>query len=727
MPGKFSLEGIFSVTDKLSAPLAKIQGRLDAFGRHANRALRGANKVVDQGLAGIGRFSNAIGIAGLASVAGLGFALTDTMQKGIELENTLIRAGAAFEIPIMKGTAAFGKLNDAAMKIGDTTEHSTLKGAQAMQDLATAGFAYEQSLGALPKIADFATAAQVDLGSATEVASGTLNSFNLKVDDAAKNTANMAMVMDSLVQAGNDSSASVAELYETVTTGGAGASAAGASLQQFLGATNALADTGVKGAAAGTGLSNVFIRLSKQTPVAAAEMKKYGLRVDKLKDGSIDMVGTLGNFEKGMKKLGKSQKLAAINTIFGESAGNAFLKLMAAGPAKVQKYTDSLEGATGKSAELAATVRGSTGNQLQMFFNRLENLKFKVFETLGPLVLQITDAISKWVTENQKLITSKVESWLTWIRDNLPLIATGIKDAGIALAAFVAIALTVKTVSAIATVLGVLSTAFAWLEFTALLLGTTMATVIWPILLIGAAVAGLAALVWKFWPEISGFFTAVYEWSVKAIGDMWAWIKTAFTSVKDFLVASFEFVVGLLAVLFAPQIAMVKWFIGAVGKLFEGAVTWITEALQPLKEFFSGMWRIFMSDVDAFVSKFKEVWAPFGKFFSELWAGIVENFWAFVDPMLAGIKKVINLIRTVGRLTLGTDEEGGTVTDTVAGTPTVSPQARAAQEAVEANQSIEANASVGGTITVEQKPGTKATVKGKRGTIPLRVSPSGAF
>jgi hypothetical protein len=369
-------------------------------------------------------------------------------------------------------------------------------------------------------------------------------------------------------------------------------------------------------------------------------------------------------------------------------------------------------------------VRGSTGNQIQMFFNKLENLKFKVFETLGPLVLQVTDSISKWVAENQKLITSKVESWLTWIRDNLPLITTGIKDAGIALAAFVVIAGTVKTVSLIATVVGALATAFAWMEFTALLLGTTMATVALPIILIGAAVAGLAALVWAYWPEITSFFTSVKDWAVAAFGSMWTWIKSGFAAAKTFLVATFEFVVGLLALLFAPQIAVAKWFIGVLSGLFNSAVSWIQEAWTPIAGFFTDLWGKVVAIAQSFFGILKGVWEPIGAFFSDLWQGIVDTFMSIVGPILDTAKGIIDAVRTVGRLTLGAaDEEGGAVGGVQPGDAMVSPQARAAQETVEAN----ANASVDGKITVEAKPGTKATVKAKPGKIPLRVSPSGAF
>jgi len=743
---KFSIEAVFSAIDKLSAPIGKIKTKLAGMGKGAGAALRGANAAVNKGLAGLGKLGDAIGVGAVLSVAGLGVAITDTMQKGIEFEASLIRAGAALDVPVRKGTKGFALLADAALKVGASTEHSSLKAAVALNDLATAGYSAEQSIGAVFKIADFASAGTLELADATNIASGTLASFGLRVADATQNTANMGRIMDVLVKAANDSNASVAELYETIKKGGATASASGASIEQFLGAANVLATSGLKGELAGTGLANVFLRLAHQTPVAAKEMKRYGIAVKKSKDGSIDMIATLSNFQKGLGGLGKSQRVAAVNTVFGESAGNAFLKLIEAGPEKLKAYTVSLNSAAGKTAELAKVNREAGGAQLEIFFNKLENLKLEAFKTLGPLIIKVTDAIGEWITKNEELINSTVAEWLTKISESLPEIWKWTVLIVEALAGLAVLAVIVKTITLIVTVVGWLSAAWAALSGVFAAAGAGFGfMVLGPILLVVAALAAVGALIWAFWPEIKSFFSAIADWAVATWGRFWAATVEVFNRFKAFVVGILEFVVGLMIVIWSP---VIEWLMG----LWDRYVAFLAEVwgriatqliaayglfLQvwsPIAEFFASlwdgvvanfteMWGGLVAAATAVYGLFVRVWEPIGAFFTSLWQGIVDNFTGIVGPIIEAITGFVDKVRSVGHAALG--EAGAGEAGAGAGAPPqiVSPQARAAAEAADAT----ANASVNGEIRVSAAPGTKATATTKPRSVPIKVAQSGAF
>src|SRR4051812_6969353 len=122
---KFSIEAVFSALDKISAPIAKIKTKLSGLGKGASGALKGANAAVDRSIAGMGKFSDAIGIAGAVSVAGLGLALKDTIDQGAQFERTMVFAAAQFPGMIKQGTKEFDALSAAARKVGDETEFSS--------------------------------------------------------------------------------------------------------------------------------------------------------------------------------------------------------------------------------------------------------------------------------------------------------------------------------------------------------------------------------------------------------------------------------------------------------------------------------------------------------------------------------------------------------------------------------------------------------------------------
>jgi TP901 family phage tail tape measure protein len=726
MPGgKFSLEAVFSVLDKISAPLAKIRGKFDAFGKGATKALQGANRAVDKGLAGIGKFSNVLGIGAVASVAGIGFELKNIITLGAAFESTLIRAGSAFDTPIKKGTAGFKELTDAARLVGRTTEFSAQQAAEGINSLATAGFTAKQSISALPKIIDFASAGGLELGIAADIASNTLGAFGLRSADAGKNALNMGRAMDVMVRAAADSTTNVTEIFEAMKMGGSSAASAGASIEEFTGMAGVLAAAGKKGSDAGTAIRNSFMHLTNATPEAIKMMKHLGVTIAKTKDGSLDMTTTIGRFAKATKNLTGIQKSAAIGNIFGAYTQGAFLDLMNAGEGTIRKYTASLQNAAGTTKTMAETMREGTQAKIQKFFNILEDVRLGVFEAISGTVLEIADSIGKWVTANQELINTKAAEWSVKLKDALPDIYKYTVLIAKALAGFLILAGIVKTVTLLVTVIGWLSTAFAWLEFTALLLGTSIAAVALPVILVGAAIAGLVALAWAYWPEITGFFTSVKDWAVAAFDTMWSGIKSGFAAAKTFLTASFEFVVGLLTLVFAPGVAAAKWFVGVVGGLLESTVAWIKEAWVPIGAFFSGVWDEIVTAATSFYDALVGVFEPLGAWFSSVWTNISDSFMRIVGPIIDTAKGIIDTIRTVGRISLGTaDEEGGAVGGVKEAPPIVGPHARAAQDVVEGNA---ANATVDGKIVVEATKGTKATVKAQPKKIPIRVQHSGAF
>lgn len=722
---KFSIEAIFSAVDRLSAPMAKIRGKLGQLGKAGNKALGGMNRAVDSGLGALGRASSALGIAGVASIAGLAFELRNVITNGAEFEKVLVRTGTAFETPIRIGTEGFAKLSAAARNVGKTTEFSALQGAEALNALATAGYTVEQSIAALPKVIDFASAGGLELGQASDIASDSLGAFGLRSADAATNAANMARVMDSLSRAAADSTTNTAELFEGIRMGGAFAATSGASIEQFTALMGVLANKGIKGSEAGTAIRNSFLHLTKPTTEAKDTMARLGIRIAKTESGAIDMTATIGRFTKATAKLTKTQKASAIAAVFGAYTVGPFLSLMDAGEDTVRKFTKNLEGAAGVTAQMAEQMRESKAAKIAKFFNIIEDVRLTVFEAIAPTVLSIAESIGKWVTANQQLIGTKAGEWATAFKDALPEIAIWSERIAKALAGFLIITAVVKTITLIATVIGGLATAFAWLEFGALALGTTVGALVWPVVLVGAAIAGLVALAWAYWPEISGFFSKLKDWAIAAIGGMWAWIVGAFGKAKDFIVASFEFIVGLASLIFAPHIAAAKWFVSAIQLAFTEAVAWIKATFAPLTEWFAGIWSGIVVNFDAACALWREALGEIGALFSSVWQYIADGFNRLVAPIVDTATRIINLIRTVGRMSLGTaDGEGGAVTTAApAGPQVVSPQDRTASASAAAG----ADGTVDGKITVEAKPGTKASVKTKPNTLPLHLSPSGAL
>jgi hypothetical protein len=187
------------------------------------------------------------------------------------------------------------------------------------------------------------------------------------------------------------------------------------------------------------------------------------------------------------------------------------------------------------------------------------------------------------VKANRELIKTKAGEWAVQLKDALPDIWKWTVRITKALAGFLVISAIVKTITALVTVFGWLSaaatflgSAFAWLSVSLAPLGVAIGAITWPIILIGLAIAALAALVWAYWPEISSFFTAVWDWVKVTWGQMAEWIGELWTRI---LHADY-------AQLFIEQWSGVGAFFQ---RLWDGIASGFTRLITPIIDAVSGL------------------------------------------------------------------------------------------------------------------------------------------
>jgi len=726
--GKFSLEAIFSAVDKLSAPLAKIKTKLAGFGKAAGSAMRSANSAVDKGLAGIGKFSNLLGIAGVVSIAAIGFQLKDVMEKGQTFEQTLIRAGAALQVPAKKGTAEFKKLGEAAKQIGRTTEFGAQQAAEGLESLITAGYTATSAIGALPKVVDFATAGQLGIAQSSEIASNALGAFNLKSEDAVKNATNMGRVMDVMVRAGADSQTTITELAAAFEEGAATASKAGASVEEFSGLLGVLASSGMKGSKAGTALRNVYTRLNKQTPVAAKMMKKYHIEVARGKDGTIDMAATVGNFSKQLKGLSLNQQQAAIATIFGDEAMGGFLSLMGTGPDKIAEFVEALKGATGTTKKMADTFREGSELKLKKFFNIIDNVKLDVFEAISGTVTEIAESISDWVLANEDLISSKADEWMTALKENLPAIWIWSVRIAKAFAAFVVFAATVK----------ILNTAVLAYELAVKL--AAVAVKAWGVAVdVATFVAGVAMKAWGLAVEAATFVAGVAAkaWGVAVeaasvvaslAAKAWGVAVEAATVVAS--LAAKAWGVAVQAATVVASLAQKAWGLAVV------AATLVASGAQLAYEaVVAKTTGVIIPAIGAQVAAMAPLLLAIGA--ASLAVGALFLAWDQFNKLDKDLAGSGGITGTIGKMVdMGTlnpfeahdaamNEKARAEARDREAPQIINPGTRAASEA--ASAAAGASGTVDGKIIVEAKAGTKAQVKSKPRTPTLVLGPSGAF
>lgn len=391
-----TLKGI----DRISAPMKAIARTAKATGSGITHSLKGAALSVANSFDNMARraetrllalkrktdmfgkgFKNilATGLM-LGGVAGITGVLLSSVKVGMDFEQTMTNAAAKFPGAIRPGTEAFLKLENIARQLGASTEFTSSQAAQGFNYLAMAGFNAEQSIAALPAVVDLATAAQVDLARATDIATDTLGAMGLATKDPIQLTKNLARVNDVLAKTVVTSNTDMEQLFETITTGGPIAISAGSSIEQYAAMAGLLANNGIKASVAGTTLKNVFTRLAAVTPQSAAVLKRLGVSTKDAQGNLRNVTDIFADLSNATKGLGSAQRLAALQEIFGKIPLAGVVKLMDEGADKIRDYTKEIQNSTGASKIMAEVMRSTVLGEWKNFESAAEGVQITLFK-----------------------------------------------------------------------------------------------------------------------------------------------------------------------------------------------------------------------------------------------------------------------------------------------------------------------------------------------------------
>lgn len=531
MANRFSIEAVFKAVDNITAPVNRIHARMERFSHNVARGAKRL-KALDDGMgrvhSGMMRVGQSVAVAGVMA----GAAMANVAKTGMDFEQTLTNAAAKFPGQVRKGTDAFAALEAAAKRVGSETEFTASQSAEALNYLAMAGFDVEQSIAALPGVVDLATAAQIELGQATDIATDSLGAFALSTKDPIQLSKNLARINDVMARTTTTANTNMVDMFEAIKEGAPVATAAGASIETFSALVGELANSGIKGGNAGTTLKNVFLRLAAPVGASAAMLKTLGVRTKDAQGNLRDVTDILGDLNKGLTGMGTADRSAALNEIFGKIPIAGVNVLLQSGSERLKQYRAQLENAGGAAGEMAATMRDTTTGDLKSLESAVEGVKLELFDVVSGPLRDMIKGMTDWTRANKDAIKSGLKDALVWLRDSLPVIVDKIERIGKIVGVFYMVAAAVK----VATI--------AMAAFNFMMAAN-------PFVAIGIAIAAVVALLYVFWPEISAFFGAV-----------WEGIKEIFSGASDF-VANFA----------------------------TTAVESVTSAFSTLTEFFENLWN----------------------------------------------------------------------------------------------------------------------------------------
>lgn len=386
------------IVSKVSALSSKISSGLgNAFqqaGSKATNALMGIVNHTNQAASATSNLiKTALGIS--AAYAGFNFiknAIGGAITKSADFEARMssIKAVTGSSVETMK------QFHDAAVKAGADTAFSATEAADAIEELAKAGVSTKDILnGGLTGALNLATAGELDLKEAAEIASTALNAFkrdNLSVVDAA----------NQLAGAANASATDVHELKYGLSMVAPVASGLGLSFKDTTNALAVFAQNGLKGSDAGTSLKTMLMNLQPQTKKQTNLMQELGIITEDGSNRFFTAEGKIKSFaevsqvlKESLSGLTEQQQQQALKTMFGTDAVRAATIAMNEGADGANKMQAEISKVT--AAEVAAEKLNNLKGAIEGLSGSFETLQIKLGESVLPLFTTIVRYVDKLV------------------------------------------------------------------------------------------------------------------------------------------------------------------------------------------------------------------------------------------------------------------------------------------------------------------------------------------
>jgi len=407
MASKYAIETIFNLIDNVSAPTGKVGKALDNLGIKSKSVSNALKKDFDKAADRVDRLGKSIkkamGFLAAAGVAAVGAGLAVATKQFIEFDNALHKAGAVFS-DLNPAADDFKirlkSLGKEARNVAAVTEFNAQQTAGALATMAMAGIKSDQAVALLPKVADMATAAGLDLDKAAGMAADSLGVFGLMSDDPLKLADNFKYVSDVMVKTASLANMDLPLMYEAVVAGGKEFTKANQTIEDFGAAIDVLAANGYKGAEAGKAVNTMMIRLAAPSKKGQDALNNLGIATRDTRGNLLNFVDIIGQFENKMKGMGTAEQAQYMDAIFGKQQYSKASALIASGAEALRGYSDELKNAGGATEQMAGVMRGSLQNRIEVLKSSLMELGFKFVDAFaekgGAAIGKITDAINNF-------------------------------------------------------------------------------------------------------------------------------------------------------------------------------------------------------------------------------------------------------------------------------------------------------------------------------------------
>lgn len=270
---------------------------------------------------------------------------------------------------------ALQALTDKAKEMGATTKFTATESAEALNYMAMAGWEPQQMYEGLAGIMNLAAASGENLASVSDIVTDALTAFGMEAGEAG----HFADILATASAASNTNVGLMGETFKWVAPlcGTMGYTAEDAAV-----AIGLMANSGIKGAQAGTALRAALASMSAPSKEAKEQMAALGISITNADGSAKTLMEVIFSLREGFSGLSEAEQTAAAATIFGREAMSGMLTIINATDADLDNLTEAIEGCTGSAEEMAQIMQDNLQGQLTILQSGIEGLGIAIYEKL---------------------------------------------------------------------------------------------------------------------------------------------------------------------------------------------------------------------------------------------------------------------------------------------------------------------------------------------------------
>ncbi|OCG45170.1 phage tail tape measure protein [Gilliamella sp. Fer1-1] len=319
------------------------------------------------------------GMQRMAVLGGVGYGALSTGKTVARGMKNLLHVGYEFDAS-MSATQAVTRIDDKndprmlalrkqARELPLVSKFTDSEVAQGQYFLGQAGYSVENIIGTMPSVVNLASAADIDIGPAADIASSIQTSMGISAEE-------MGHVADLLVAVSTRAKTSIPKLGEALKYSGGIGAAFGQTAETIISATAIMGNSGIESSQAGTALRQILMRIG-----TSKEVKALGVKTTDKNGNMRDLFDILSDISDATKHMGNVQRTAInqkISGFIGSSAFETLLKQSDTG--ELRKLRGKKGEYDGEAAKVAKIKLDNLAGDMTMLHAAFENISVELFE-----------------------------------------------------------------------------------------------------------------------------------------------------------------------------------------------------------------------------------------------------------------------------------------------------------------------------------------------------------